>query len=89
MYNKNFTPPRFNKSRVIFVLCSLLFLGAQQVQAQYSQEREIRWFSNGNGTRGDDGEDPGGGTGVPIGSGVAILLGLGAGYACVKRHRKE
>lgn len=41
--------------------------------------------------RGDDGGDPGGGGGepTPIGSGIAVLLCLSAGYVCIKRSRKK
>ena len=83
------------KVKFIVILCTILMFGVQSVNAQWFQDREIRWFSNDVSEKSDDyapdrgtGSE-GGGTGVPIGSGVAILFGLGVGYACVKRSRNE
>lgn len=86
------------KVKFIVILCSILMFGVQSVNAQWFQDREINWFSQGGSRGGEDpggGNSGGGGTGEdpdpnsPIGSGVAILLGLGAGYACLKRSRNE
>ena len=89
------------KLKFIVLLCTILMFGVQSVHAQWFQDREIKWFSNGvNSYEPDKGVNPGGGgqegedpdpndPNSPIGSGVAILFGFGVGYACVKRSRNE
>lgn len=81
------------KVKFIVILCSMLMFGVQSVQAQLFRDHEIKWFSQDDGDEVTEGDRHGGATGggevVPIGSGVAILLGLGAGYACLKRSRNE
>lgn len=86
----------YEKKLTVFVALMLFAFGTQQMFAQSSffqrEERQLICDENEGldrhgGTSGGGGENPP--PGSPLGSGIAILLGLSAGYAYFKRKGEE
>lgn len=79
------------KKLTVFVALMLFAFGTQQMFAQSSifQREERQLICDENEGLDRHGGTSGGGNQGPIGSGIAILLGLSAGYVYFKRKGEE